>query len=463
MKFCERPFNSTYMAPNGEVWPCSWMHCAIGNLYKQNLDEIWTSEEAQQARDSILNGSFAFCRKTACPFLERDDLPDLSREEFEKRAVVSETPEFMNIANDRICNIACTTCRDSIFCPEKGEREKIDDALARLVPFAKKAKRINLNGQGEFLANPSFLKFLEELHPERKEFRLIFETNGILFDEERWNRFAHLSEFEIEINLTLNSLRREVFRYLTGGFDKLDQVINNLEFLSRLRRENKVNALNVVMVVQECNFWEIPEYVRTFTKSDRFEIDKITLRPVYRWFGMKDETYWFKNILNPLHPYHKEYLKILANDCWKDPKVYDWGCHNLREALPHPLKQEEIYRKISSNLYNNEEGVSPVEYLKKHVDKLGAKRIGFFGKNEFSLEFARLLKETGVDVFQLTWVSEDCEGEFHKVAKQEFRPDMADVMIIIDFFKGGYWFKDLRALGFEGDILTIEDFMERNV
>ena len=75
-----------------------------------------------------------------------------------------------------------------------------------------------------------------------------------------------------------------------------------------------------------------------------------------------------------------------------------------------------------------------------------------------------MLKETGAEVFQLTWAVEDsCGSEFLKVAKQEFKPDMADAMLIIDFFKGGYWFSDLRALGFTGDILTIEEFVGKQV
>lgn len=458
MKFCNRPFTSAYLAPNGEVWPCGWMHCIIGNLYENNLDEIWHSDAAQVARESILNGSYAFCREISCPYCERGELPDLTEEEIKEQAVVADIPEYITIANDRICNIACTSCRTSIYCPEEGEREKIDGALERLVPFANKAKTLDMNGQGEFLANPSFIRFLENLRPERKDFQLSFETNGILFDEAHWNRFSHLGDFHLSATVTLNSLQREVYRYLTGGFDKLEQELANLRFLSKLRREGKFNHLKVTMVIQDCNFWEVPEYIRTFSKSDEFEIDDIVMKPLYKWFKMDEETYWFKNILNPLHPYHKEYLKILADDCWKDPKVYDWGCHNIREALPHPLKQEEIYRKILSKIYNNEEGLSPVKYLKKCVDKLGAKRIGFYGKNEFSQEFAHLLKQTGVEIFQLTWVPEDCKGEFHKVAKQEFKPDMADVMLIIDFFKGGYWFKDLRALGFTGSVLSVESF-----
>ena len=62
MKFCEKPFKSVYLAPDGEVWPCGWMHCTMGNLYEQSMDEIWNSEAAEAARSSILDDSFAFCR-----------------------------------------------------------------------------------------------------------------------------------------------------------------------------------------------------------------------------------------------------------------------------------------------------------------------------------------------------------------------------------------------------------------
>ena len=62
--------------------------------------------------------------------------------------------------------------------------------------------------------------------------------------------------------------------------------------------------------------------------------------------------------------------------------------------------------------------------------------------------------------FQLTWTLEENDGPLPKVAKQDFRPDMADVMLIIDFHKGQYWFKDLPALGFRGPVLSIEEFIE---
>ena len=460
MKFCERPFKHAHLARDGEVWPCAWMHCTIGNLNEQSLGEMWHSEGAELARNSILNGSFAFCRGTSCPYLERNELPELSEEEIHKRAVVSETPEVIFICNDLICNIACTKCRTEIFCPDKEYREKIDRALESVLPYANRAKKLDMNGAGEFLANPSFLKFLNEMRPERKDCVFDFETNGVLFDEAHWAQFSHLSKYPINITVTLDSMRPEIYRYLSGGFDKCEQIKENLRFLSTLRRENKIKSLTLTMVVQECNFQEVPEYVRTFTQSEEYFVDRIILRPVYKWFHMTEETYWFKNILNPLHPYHQEYLKILADDCWKEPKVYDWGCHNLREAKPHPLSQEKVYNRLLMDIYQNKEGLAPVEYISACIERSGAKRIGFYGKNDFSRAIVQLLQQTGVNVaFQLTW-ADDAEGEIPKVSRQNFRPEMADMILLLDFYRGGYWLNDLPALGFQGTVLTIEELIE---
>lgn len=167
MKFCNRPFAYAYLGDKGEVWPCGWMHYCIGNLYEQNIDEIWHSEAADKARQSIVDGTFAFCRKTSCPFCERGELEDLPKAEIRRRAIPAELPLVVNMANDHICNIAYTSCRKSVYCPEEGEREKIDDALKRFLPFANKLEELSMNGGGEFLANPSFIEFLEELRPER--------------------------------------------------------------------------------------------------------------------------------------------------------------------------------------------------------------------------------------------------------------------------------------------------------
>lgn len=460
MRFCERPFTHVYLAPNGEVWPCNWMHYVIGNLYEQNLDEIWVSKAAQRARESILDGSFAFCRKTSCPRCERGALPDLSEDELKEKSIPTDLPIMITIANDKICNIACTTCRQGIYCAQEGEREKIDAVLKHMLPYASQAMYVDMNGNGEFLANPSFLKFLESLRPKRQDCRFNFETNGVLFDETHWERFSHLKDCQISVTVTLNSLRREIYQHLSGGFDKIDEVRRNIEFLSKLRREHQINELKVTMVVQECNFQEVPEYIRVFTETEEYAVDQIILKPVYKWFGMDEETYWFKNILNPLHPYHKEYLKVLENDCWKEPKVYDWGCHNLREARPHPLNQEKLYNRLLLNIYENSQGLKPQEFLRGCLAQFANRRIAVYGDSEMAGAMLSLLRKAGINVvLQLTWF-ENAQVDIPKVAMQEFRPEMTDAVLLLDFYDKQNLERNLRSLHFKGDIVTLEDVIK---
>ncbi len=459
MKFCNRPFADVYLAPNGEVWPCSWMHYPIGNLYTQDLDEIWNSEEAKRTRESILDGSFAYCRKTSCPFLERGELEDLSVEEIEELSIVPKNPKQIFIANDKICNIACTTCRTSLFCPDKEYKNKIDNVLQNLLPYINKSNYVNINGNGEFLANNSFIQLLNKIEPQNNDFKIGFQTNGILFDEKHWKQFEHLENYNVRITVTLNSLRKEIYRYLSGGFDKLDLVIENLKFLSKLRKENKINELQVCMVVQECNYQEIPSYIKKLTENDDFSIDKITLRPVYKWFGMEEETYWFKNILNPLHPYHKEYCKILKDECWNNPKVYDWGCHNIREAKPHPFAQEKEYNKLLISIYENDLSLSPKEYLNRRIKDLGISKLGFFGSNQVSEKILNWLRETdSKPVYELTWFNTSNE-DIPKISMQDFKPELADTILLADYYDRENISNNLRTLKFNGKIITLAELI----
>lgn len=43
MKYCERVFRHVYIMPDGNVYLCSWNTKPVGNLLKQDLDEIWKS------------------------------------------------------------------------------------------------------------------------------------------------------------------------------------------------------------------------------------------------------------------------------------------------------------------------------------------------------------------------------------------------------------------------------------
>lgn len=462
MKFCDKPFRQAYLRYDGEVWTCGWMHYVIGNLYEADLDEIWHSAAAQKARESILDGSFAYCRKTSCPYCERGELLDLTEEELKEKAVPLPLPEDIIIANDRTCNIACTKCRGGMYHCSVEERRKIDQVMEKLLPVANQAKSLDMNGAGEFLAIPSYIRLLEHLQPERQDYAVNFETNGILFDETHWRHFEHLGKYNISATVTLDSLNREVYQHLSGGFDYLEQELTNLRFMSELRKEGKINHLSVSMVVQECNFWEIPKYIRIMGHSEEYAIDQIVMKPYYYWWNVPREKYWFKNILNPEHPFFKAYERILADDCWKDPKVFDWGCHNIREARPHPAEQAKRVSDLLLAVYTNTDNQTPAEYMKGCLNRLGLKILGVYGENDHFDTVIRLLRDAGAEVrFRLTRY-DDRPGDPPTISQPHLDPKSVDTILLLEIYDAQNRRDNLRSLGFAGKIITLEELIEGN-
>lgn len=59
------------------------------------------------------------------------------------------------------------------------------------------------------------------------------------------------------------------------------------------------------MVIQDSNFRQIPQFIHGID----YDADDIVLRPIFKWFGMNEDEVLYKNVLNPCHPYYKEYMK----------------------------------------------------------------------------------------------------------------------------------------------------------
>ena len=352
MKFCYRPFEHMYVLPNGDCRICSWTRKSIGNIVKQDVYSVWHGREVESIRESIKDGSFRYCSQISCPFCINDNLPDLAPGELKKRAIATELPVEINAAYDYSCNHTCPSCREELYVPTKKDKEKLSIIKERLVPVINKSRFLSISGNGDLFASPSMMRLLTEIRPENEDFRITIETNGALLNEHRWKKIEHIEKYYIRLVVTINSFNREVFRYLSGGHDTLDKVVKNLYFASELREQNKINRLCITTIVQDCNFWELPEFVERCFKE--YTIDELYPKSINRWFCLaKDKkAYFFKNIFNPLHPYHKHWLGIAA-DPRLDPHRYDnrlwfWGVKKPHPAEEYPGKKRDLIYEIKS-------------------------------------------------------------------------------------------------------------------
>lgn len=460
MLFCKRPFEQMYVKET-YVKTCSWMDLLLGNPLENSLEDLWTNEQAEKARESIRDGSFRYCRKEECPYCASGRLEEID-DEIGKNYQPTPTPVEMNISYDKFCNHTCPSCRSSFFHPDEAYVERMKKLKEAVLPFANKAKFIITCGMGDCFASPFIMEFLQELRPENPEFHISFETNGVMLDEKHWEAISHLHQYPINFTITPNSFERYTYRYLSGGHDSLEACKRNLKFISQLRKEGKIASFRINMVVQESNYWEIPSFIHTCLEE--YDPDTIQIKPLNRWFCLDAEGYWYKNVLNPLHPHHENYLKVMQDPILKHPKVWDWTEENHdRDARRHPAVYSDAFVRWFYNLLQKEDAG---EYLTNKFRELEVHQLAIYGAwiyGEMCYDVISKAKGIHIEFFidKRKGNAGSCKICRNLPIRGIWGKDLSEVDTILVTVLGSYneIVKDLRDEGYEGKIITIKDLM----
>lgn len=461
MKFCNRPFDSMYILPSGECRVCGWTTpiSVLGNLAEEELEDIWNSESARKIREAIKEGNFEYCMKTSCPFLENDSLPEITEADMEKMTA-RPLPTRFNVACDFICNHSCPSCRSEVFVPDEEYKRKVNVILGKLLPYLnrKDTESVSTDGCGDCFASPYIMNMLENLQPENDSCEIHLETNGALFDEKHWERICQLAKYKLDVVITPNSFVKTTFEYLNGGHNTYDAVIHNLGFIRDLKHAGSVSHMSISIVVQERNFWELPSFAKRCIEE--FDADEVIVKPIYHWFRMKEDDYWFKDVLNPLHPYHKEYLRMLEAPELKHPKVYFWGSHNLHESRRHPAYLYKEHMEITGRLLGNS---AAAQLLEGHLEKMGIRSLYIYGDVDLANVFYHVLGgQTNIRIkgFMAKEVTsaERCGQKI--LCFCDYEPDDTDAILVLNYNYMEKIVRDFHFIGYKGKLLTAQELME---
>lgn len=456
MKFCSRPFEQMYVKET-YVKTCPWMELTLGNPLETSLDELWNNDKAKLARESIKDGSFRYCRKEECPYCASGKLEEID-EEYVTNYEATEYPINMNVSYDQFCNHSCPSCRSSVFIPDEKYKQHMDILKEVVLPFANNTEYLTTCGMGDCFSSPFIMGFLKELRPQKPNFSISFETNGVMFDEKHWEMISHLHKFPINLTITPNSFERNTYKYLSGGHDSLDRCKKNLKFISKLKKEGKITSFKINMVVQESNYCEIPSFIKTCLEE--YDPDLIQIKPINRWFCLNLEGYWYKNVLNPMHPHHKNYLEVMKDPILKHPKVWDWTEENHdRDPKEHPAVYGDrfgrlVYKLLMMNDYKS--------HLSKKIEELNIKNIAIYGSWEFGDMCYNILKDSTeikcfIDKRKGNRINQ-CSGlPIRGLWKQDFS-DLDTILISVTSSINEIT-EDLRTAGYTGKIITLKDLL----
>lgn len=455
MKFCCKPFEQVYIREK-YVKLCPWMDITLGSLLEKPLDELWNNDRAEEARKSIRDGSFKYCNKETCPWCASGRLDELDDEEV-KKYEAEEFPTNMNVSYDMVCNHACPSCRTDIFVPTQEYKEHMRIIKEAILPYANKVEYLTTCGQGDCFSSPYIMEFLRELQPTNPKFHVSFETNGVFVDAKHWDEIAHLSKYPINFTITPNSFEKYTYRYLSGGIDDLEKCKRGLKFISKLKKEGKISSFKINMVVQESNYCEIPAFVKYCLEE--YDPDLIQIKPLNRWFCLDAEGYWYKNVLNPLHPHHKNYLTVMQDPILQHPKVWDWTeeSHD-RDARMHPAKYGELYVDFLRVWMEGEKRKEIIEKIKK-MNITNMAIYGAWKYGEICYEIMSQIPSINIVGFiDKRRGGSQCKGfSVQRLYQNTF--EGIDTVFVSSLAAYEEIVRDLRKEGYDKKIITIKDLI----
>ncbi|MCH5256125.1 MAG: radical SAM protein [Lachnospiraceae bacterium] len=394
MKLCKRAIEFVQvMNDNGEVRICGWQKDGgiIGRLTENSMEEIYNSTEANLIKERHINKDYSNCNPNACPFVANDNVEDIFIE-------VDELPKFppaLYLAYENTCNYQCVMCTipDCLSGADRAEHErkldKIDDELRKVLPYV---KTISANGLGELFASKHILQLLSEWKPiaDPSECFAGLETNGSLFNEKNWSKISNLGQYHLSVAITILSFDNDKYQELSGTKLPISNLIDNLHFVKSLREQGIINFLELATVYQEKNFRDLPDFVRRCIEE--FGADLVRLRPFEPWreANMQD---WYKDVRNEYHPHHQEFLEVMKDPIFKNPKVLDGGGGKPSGLGPEPYPWTRAKYHLVERILCDDGFVERLK-TKVHTDKLVIYGMHIVGralashlKNDFNIAY----------------------------------------------------------------------------
>ncbi len=299
---CTFPFESAQISMQGDVYVCCPPWCnsySFGNIYEQSFDEIWNGERAKEFRRQFITGNYNICNLDLCV---KDCSHNVRAEE-----IVAKPKTFI-FCYDATCNVKCIFCRN---CHQKQDLSYFDEHMDEIISnMLENAENVVLSGVGEAIASPhsrKLIKRISELFPNVK-FSLI--SNGVLCDRKNLEELGITNKL-LSITVSMHAVTKQTYDKLVVG-GNFDRVMQNLYFLSELKKEGRLDRFILNFVINSYNYKEMVPYIKMAQKLEAtvgfLELLKLETN---------EDVYEKINIFDERHPEYNKFVKVLKNPIFR--------------------------------------------------------------------------------------------------------------------------------------------------
>lgn len=364
MKFCEYPFRYIEVSTRSDGSTPCYTCCptilpnVVGDLSESSLTDIWNSDEYIKIRESILDGSFRYCNHDLCPEIQSGavvrhsslldgELWDIVKN---KKTFLDYGPKIINLAYDKTCNLSCPSCRDQFIVENSPLHDKkLELTTQRILEGAGDAERIIACSSGDPFSSKHYQKLLTQLNfTQHEHLKIQIVTNGVLFDEERWNSISNIHGRIEMICISIDASNEATYNVVRRG-GNWNRLMKNLEFISKLRSEGEIPFVRLDFVVQNANYREMPAFI---DMCESLNFDQVFFQKIVNWGSFSDSQFLEHAVYLEDHCDHQNFLSILDQTCFKRPIVNMGNLSHfvLSDHLPPTFSLKNAVKHSALNL-----------------------------------------------------------------------------------------------------------------
>ncbi len=316
---CMTPFQYTEVFDNKQFLCCpGWLK---EDIYEtESIKANFNSKKAQKIRESILDGSYKYCDSVQCPHLSalsQDKLIDgrfvpKNEKMLELYKPISEIKTF-GFCFDRSCNLQCPSCRSELVNYLGKDRDGVDEKLRQVnEELSGTIKRLYLSGSADPFYSKSFRQFLINFDPKKypNMENIHLHTNGILWTEQLWERMKTIHPFVKSCEISIDASTKDTYENKVRIGGKWDILMERLEFIINIPT---INSYQFSFVVQDSNYKEMYNFFELINNLN-WKTNKnynVFFNHMTNWGTFTGEEYLQKDISNPAHDKHEDFLKEL--------------------------------------------------------------------------------------------------------------------------------------------------------
>ena len=334
---CTNPFGYTEVFDNKQFLCCpGWLK---EDVYEtESIKDNFNSKKAQKIRNSILDGSYKYCDSKQCPHLSsltqgvpNERFVPKNKENLKLYKPISEVKTF-GFCFDKSCNLQCPSCRIELINYLGKDRDGVEEKLRQVnEELSETIKRLYLSGSADPFYSKSFRQFLINFDPKKypKLETIHLHTNAILWTESLWERMSTIHQFVESCEISIDASNKDTYENKVRIGGDWDTLIEQLDFIINIP---SIKSYIFSFVVQESNYKEMHSFQKLITNLN-WKFDKkisIFFNHMTNWGTFSNEEYLLKDVSNPVHTEHQDFIKELNKI--KDKKNVSHNFNHLLET-----------------------------------------------------------------------------------------------------------------------------------